>query len=754
MAPKFYTAPVASLATPTKSKPIPTSSTTPHKHKLATEIIKPPLFKKTMDPMLLDEIEASHLKDVPDLLPILFPEECLPLPPSDILDALSNGASPLYDGSAWIGCPDLTVASQNGDVEGALVGFLRVLSKRVAEACATAGNARPATQSSWTAQFANEGLSDAPNVRKPDILLGPAGGEDFRWGSVHVHAELKSTDTSKSRKDALLQLLNGAYLMFSSQDNRRFLISLSFNAHNVRLYVFDRAGLVITSPFDMHRDPTSFVHVLTALMFTNDLAVLGYDTSIITTGLRPNVRRFIEVKGVRYSIVKTLFVSDVIRGRGTVCWHVRHGGEDFVIKDTWADASRAHTEAGILRMADGVQGIAQVVADVIVVINDLEDSTDNLRSLIDPEGKHAHIETRSHRRLVLTPFGAPLSQFASRKELVSIFIDAVTAHRDLYDRKILHRDISVNNVMLVPVPKTWDSITLPPTSPSLTAVAAPHSLNASDGPKPTAPNPSPAPLRRGLLIDVDYALVLDGGGARGPTAEVHRTGTLPFMAIEVLIKGERLPAHLPRHDLESLLYVLIWICLHYAGPCYTERNVERAVERQNFDIYTSEISNWVRGQSYRGIGLVKHSTMTTDYWEDSVLPSFAPYFEPLKPCVSAWRELLVTKNLTYDTVLDVLRNTLSTLDDVEVWSKEDDPEGYGEVGKKRKRHFDPLARINEEQETEETDASDERPPKISRPSGRRAGVQSAPEVIAARLPNVIRSMKPKQSRPNLPSSKS
>ncbi|KAJ7135411.1 hypothetical protein C8R43DRAFT_1132628 [Mycena crocata] len=469
---------------------------------------------------------------------------------------------------------------------------------------------------------------------------------------------------------------------------------------------------------------------------------------IINTGLRPNVRRFIDIKGVRYSIVKTLFVSDVIRGRGTVCWHVRHGGQDFVIKDTWADASRPHPEAEILRMAEGIEGVAQVVADVVVVVNGVEDSTDSLRSAIDPEGKYAHIETRIHRRLVLTPFGAPLSQFSSRKELVSIFIDVVTAHRDLYVRKILHRDISVNNVMLVPVPKTWESVTLPPTSPSLAAVAGPHSLKTPSTSTPVAVGPPPA-LRNGLLIDLDYALVLEGG-MRGAPATAHRTGTLPFMAIEVLVDGGALEAHEPRHDLESLLYVLIWICLHYAGPRYVEGHVEHAVERQNFDIYSSPLRNWVSGDSYENIGMAKSFAMDkTKYWESKVLSSMAPYFEPLKPCISAWRQLYVDANLTYDAVLDVLRSALATQEDIEVWSRADDPDGYGEEGKKRKRQFDPLARINEEQEPDEAHHPDERPPKVSRPSGRRAGVQSAPEAIAVRPLNIIRSMKPKPSRPNL-----
>ncbi|KAJ7130173.1 hypothetical protein C8R44DRAFT_978331 [Mycena epipterygia] len=687
--------------------------------------------------MLLNEIDASLLRDVPGLLPIIFPDGCLPLPPSDILAALSTGDSPMYDGAKWVDCPDLTVPSVNGDVEALLVAFLDTFGDRVAEVCRAAGKTLPGKRA-WSAKFANKGVEDAPNTRKPDFLCTPTGLE-LRWPNILYHGELKSKENPKYWNETLTQLLNGAYLMFSSQDNRRFIISLSFMGENVRLFIFDRAGLITTFPFNLHTDPESFVRVLGTMMFSDDPAVLGYDTSIVTI---PS-GRFIEVDGIKYAIVETLFISDVIRGRGTVCWRARHDGQDFVIKDTWADDSRPYTEAEILQKADCVEGVPRVVADVIVKINGVEGSTDTLRSLITPPAgpkgakllkTYANIEKRIHRRLVLTPFGHALSKFASRKELISILIDVVAAHQKLYTvANVLHRDISVNNIMLVPTPRTWNSVALSPTSPSLLALASPHPLKVSGDVKPAAPD-KPLEPRRGLLIDLDYALVVEPDGERGPTATGHRTGTLPFMAVEVLVDGDNLPAHQPRHDLESLLYVLIWICVHYAGP--------DNVERQNFDIYESYMKSWVRGDTYSDIGLMKDSGMKT-FWQRNILSNFAPYFEPLKPCVSAWRQLYVDSNLTYDAVLGVLRNTLPTLDDAEVWSKKDDPLGYGEEGKKRKRSaFDHLKRINEEdveddednendEDNEEEDEEDEHDDKDKdfRPRKVRRSGQTDPRVV-------------------------
>ncbi|POG61764.1 hypothetical protein GLOIN_2v1426031, partial [Rhizophagus irregularis DAOM 181602=DAOM 197198] len=43
-------------------------------------------------------------------------------------------------------------------------------------------------------------------------------------------------------------------------------------------------------------------------------------------------------------------------------------------------------------------------------------------------------------------------------------------------------------------------------------------------------------------------------------SQCHRTGTLPFMAIEILKHNAE---HTFQHDLESFFYVLCWICCEY-----------------------------------------------------------------------------------------------------------------------------------------------------------------------------------------------
>lgn len=61
----------------------------------------------------------------------------------------------------------------------------------------------------------------------------------------------------------------------------------------------------------------------------------------------------------------------------------------------------------------------------------------------------------------------------------------------------------------------------------------------------------------GVLNDWDLATPVNAIGS----STNHRTGTGPFMALDLL--GKEPPVHLYRHDLESLFYVLIWAAVHY-----------------------------------------------------------------------------------------------------------------------------------------------------------------------------------------------
>jgi serine/threonine protein kinase len=101
--------------------------------------------------------------------------------------------------------------------------------------------------------------------------------------------------------------------------------------------------------------------------------------------------------------------------------------------------------------------------------------------------------------------------YVSVRELLETFRDAIRGHKSLLeDGRIHHGDISENNAIITGAATEGDS--------------------------------------KGMLIDPDLAKELNSL----PSGASHRTGTMQFMAIEVL-QGK---GHAYRHDLESFLYVL------------------------------------------------------------------------------------------------------------------------------------------------------------------------------------------------------
>jgi len=71
-------------------------------------------------------------------------------------------------------------------------------------------------------------------------------------------------------------------------------------------------------------------------------------------------------------------------------------------------------------------------------------------------------------------------------------------------------------------------------------------------------------LRRskGVVNDWEISSKLGEDGNAIRSAAIHRTGTAPFMACDLLSEEVEWP-HFYRDDLESLFYILLWAAIHY-----------------------------------------------------------------------------------------------------------------------------------------------------------------------------------------------
>ncbi|KAG9245612.1 hypothetical protein BJ878DRAFT_533795 [Calycina marina] len=185
---------------------------------------------------------------------------------------------------------------------------------------------------------------------------------------------------------------------------------------------------------------------------------------------------------------------------------------------------------------------------------------------------------RVHYCLVTSPAGRPLHDYQSVRELLEALRDAIRGHRSLLeDGKILHRDISENNIIITELP-------------------------AEEAPK-------------GRLIDFDLAKELD----TMPSGARHRTGTMQFMAIEVL-EGK---GHTYRHDLESFFFVFVWMCIRYGYESTGGQNPSKQT-RPNTNI----LRGWYSG-TYTEIATTKQGHV-----------EFSPKFENLKPLARELRSAL------------------------------------------------------------------------------------------------------------------
>ncbi|KAF8207151.1 hypothetical protein K438DRAFT_2013684 [Mycena galopus ATCC 62051] len=583
--------------------------------------------------LLARELNEAIVLDVPNFIGHVFPDNSLPLPVDALLEALTGirGSHSMYQQRAlrkpdwlWTTFPSVeqdlpeTFATQ-------LAVFLNQIGETIREVCRISGGPLPKKKRRWCSTYAapeSLPLSGHCTAEHPALVLFDGKPEEEGWNSALSVAEVVFSD-DYDYASSLHRLIHDASDTFFNQDDRRFQISLTFAARTARLVLIDHSGVVASEFFDIDEQPELLVRVVAGLMLSSRPSI-GFDTSIT---MLKNGQRQIKVGPDVYDIVVRLAISHDVRGKATVVWHARRDGVDFVVKDNWTDIRHSHIEAGILDTAKDVPGIAKLVVLETVTINRTKDSTAALRSILNGRSP----EIRLHQRMVMTPLARKILHFRSKKELISVFIDAIEAHRSLVGKKILHCDISSNNIMIS------DEV---------------HCTASFGG-----------PLRRGLLIDVDSALELGNIGYW-----VGFVGTFVFMSSAVLIHGSSTKQK-PSDDLESFFWVLIYLCIRCAGPNNTTRADLNAIIEDCPLFYHDQTQASEIGRYKKQMLSAKGAL------EREIFPKFSLYCEDLKPCVAELRDVF-TKNknkFVYDAMLDVLRRTRDALPAVEDWSIQSDP---------------------------------------------------------------------------------
>ena len=129
------------------------------------------------------------------------------------------------------------------------------------------------------------------------------------------------------------------------------------------------------------------------------------------------------------------------------------------------------------------------------------------------------------------------------------------------------------------------------------------------------------------------------------------------MAIEALItEGHEDFAHHPRHDLESILYVILFICTFSKGP---------NLSRQDFETPdTLKMKGWFSTESQQVIGFRKVAHMCQP--ERTIIPGFTEYWEDFGPFTLDLLHLYFPpesnragpNNLTHEGMVSILKKSI------------------------------------------------------------------------------------------------
>ncbi|CRK23262.1 hypothetical protein BN1723_003017 [Verticillium longisporum] len=486
----------------------------------------------------------------------------------------------------------------------------------------------------------NEPIDGSVGRRKMDIgfIADAQARKDSRyhWSQILVPGELKSNPSADKASEAWLDLGRYAREVLAAQDTRRFVLGFTICGSLMRIWAFDRVGGIASEQFDINKDGYRFVFTVLGFLWMSE-EELGFDPTILTA----NHERFIEIErnGSRERVIidEVMLRARCIAGRATTCWKAHPEGRPgmpLVIKDSWQYPERDQEGDLLYEVTDkGVVNVARHYYHETVQICEADDDIwNNVRRGLDittatnyrprrlvlpsdvpttdvprkgrastgrkrpssptnsplppskrscsvsPTKASGGLPNRVHRRIIIRDYGKPIYKATSRAALLTALAGCIDGHNGLREAGILHRDISINNLLI-----------------------------NEDKDNPSWPS---------FLIDLDLAIRAERGSASGTDG---KTGTRAFMAIGALL-GEQ---HSFMHDLESFFWVLFWICIHY--------------DMNGRDVGPTEFDSW-NYENDDGLAEKKKGVIADE--EDflhKAEKNFSPYYRSLIPWVNRLR---------------------------------------------------------------------------------------------------------------------
>ncbi|RPB20003.1 hypothetical protein L211DRAFT_578135 [Terfezia boudieri ATCC MYA-4762] len=410
---------------------------------------------------------------------------------------------------------------------------------------------------------------------RPDFILA-SPNYPIGWSSVLLVGE-HASGKSPTRESLCIKLAQYAEQVFMTQPFRSAVLGIitSNTGPKCEFWRFDRGGAVGSTEiiYDKGKGLKLLVRSLLAVCRLPP-RIMGFHTKSISwdpphpqtsedsnypLGNVTNLTIHL-LTGESIRNLRQIFSSPGIVSRGTCVWKglllsttipasspqsqplVPAGSPQtqslVAVKYAWRSTHRS-SEAAMYLLASsrGVQSLSPILCHA-----EYEDISQDVRlRLTTPQGHNRH-----YTQLVLGTFGKTIfDPTLTPLEVARALLAAVVIHAELFfTGRILHRDLSINNIIALQEPRVVR-----------------RSMEASESGRRVFTKDTSL---YGCLIDLDYAVDISPERARPSTVQaLERTGTYPFIAIQILTASE---PHRYRHDLESLLYVLLWLCIYPCAP--------------------------------------------------------------------------------------------------------------------------------------------------------------------------------------------
>ncbi|KAG2134053.1 uncharacterized protein EDB93DRAFT_1173291 [Suillus bovinus] len=372
--------------------------------------------------------------------------------------------------------------------------------------------------------------------RKSDQLDANNSASKRQKKTDEIPADQKETKEEPEKIHPNVQ--NGLYVAEILAANIALQCVISYVVNNDIIYIwyFDRENAIQCAGINFIKDLPRFLVLLLGMQrmgdeqwghnphFTHvpgvscDIVVgdvdltldLKSDTRITHFGLRGRATNVFSVRSKYLSDIQKRDVcgNDSKELIAKLYWpEERRQSEDEILQNVYDIASKESTVKGH-------------IPDMVWFHKFDETSTAKIRRSLgiqdaDAEGGSRVLYIIVFRKLI------PITSL-SGDDFLSAWWQVVLCHYTLWKHDVHHRDVSPNNLMVYMLNGQWI----------------------------------------GVLNDYDLSSIKRDG----PSGK-ERTGTVPFMALDLLdVAGlEGKVTHLYRHDAESLVWVLVWVCLRYQG---------------------------------------------------------------------------------------------------------------------------------------------------------------------------------------------